>query len=79
MRGVGCLLALEELYLSFNGIKVIEDLERLTRLRVLDLGKNMVEKARGVWDTTHRLQCLSRVFAIGSSAAPCMRRPRRPL
>lgn len=44
MRGIGVLTSLEELYLSQNGIKKIEDLQDLSILKVLDLGYNFVEK-----------------------------------
>lgn len=46
MRGIGVLTSLEEIYLSQNGIKQIEDLENLSILKVLDLGYNFVEKVR---------------------------------
>ena len=48
MRGIGVLTSLEELYLSQNGIKKIEDLQNLSVLKVLDLGYNFVEKVRAV-------------------------------
>ena len=44
MQGIGVLSGLEELYLSQNGIKKMEDLENLTNLKVLDLAQNQVTK-----------------------------------
>jgi Leucine-rich repeat (LRR) protein len=46
MAGVGVMLGLEELYLSQNGIKKMEDLTLLTKLTVLDLAHNAIEKVR---------------------------------
>jgi Leucine-rich repeat (LRR) protein len=46
MAGIGGVVALEELYLSQNGITRIEDLGSLTQLSVLDLASNRVEQVR---------------------------------
>ena len=55
MVGVGCLPNLEELYLSMNGIEVVEDVEHLPKLRVLDLAQN---KLRVVANLPPRLEDL---------------------
>jgi len=43
---VGVLAGLEELYLSQNGIKRMEDIANLRNLKVLDLAQNAITQAR---------------------------------
>jgi hypothetical protein len=56
MLGLEGCTALQELYLSHNGIRRLEGLDVLTQLRVLDVSSNLITRVRrqgrstpGVW------------------------------
>lgn len=48
MLGLSSLVALEELYLSHNGIERIEGIENLTNLRILDISSNRITSLEGI-------------------------------
>ncbi|MFW9970462.1 MAG: leucine-rich repeat domain-containing protein, partial [Candidatus Odinarchaeota archaeon] len=53
IKGLGKLVNLEELDLTYNEISEIKNLDRLVKLKKLDLSKNCIEEIKGLQNLSH--------------------------